>query len=238
MIARESADPWRMSSSQGLARSFTRVIATATAVWSLGLVAKIAHQSAILARPPQKVFDGAESGTGAPAISATEEWAGFAARALETPATLAVAALAALALGSLIIVARGSSNRCGATVIALALYGALALSSGVTQSLFASGDDGVTIWQIGFEVVVLLGMAALGWRWIEEVALAAALGPREDPHAIDAKTDREAAEDAERGPSGRGFSRHLNKALGERKEPDAGLSGAGSPIPRVMPEDD
>lgn len=227
-----------MSSHQGIARSFTRAIAIATAVGALGLVAKIAHQGAILARPPQKVFDGADGATGAPAISAIEEWAGFAARALETPAMLSVAALAALALGSLIIVARGSSARCGATVIALALYGALALSSEVTRTLFAPSEEGARLPMIAFEAVSLFGVAALAWRWIEEIALAAALGPREDPHAIDAQTDREAAEDAERGPTTRGVSRHLNKALAEQKDRDPGLSGAGSPIPRVMPDDD
>lgn len=227
-----------MSSHQGIARSFTQAIAIATAVGALGLIAQIAHQGAILARPPQKVFDGADGATGAPAISTTEEWAGLAARLLETPSMLSVSALAALALGSLIIVARGSSARCGATVIALALYGALALSSDVTRSLFAPSEEGARLYMIVFEAVALFGVAAIAWRWIEEVALAAALGPREDPHAIDAQTDREAAEDAERGPSTRGHSRHLNKALSERKDQDPGLSGAGSPIPRVMPEDE
>ena len=85
--------------------------------------------------------------------------------------------------------------------------------------------------------------ALLAWRWIEDVALAAAVAPTVDPLAIDARIDNEAAESARNGPISRdSASRQLRGVLGiaSRVEfiEESGLSGRGSPIPRVMPNDE
>ena len=155
---------------------------------------------------------------------------------------IAIGALAFLAVGSVLIVHRSRSERAGATFIALAVWGSLALSQTEIRAILEG--NGHTVWHLAARVGIVVGSLALTWRWIEDIALAASLLPNDDPHPVDRATDEEATHVATLGPSGRGSaSRQLSSALGIRERShgaiaDPGLSGRGSPIPRVMPTHD
>ena len=121
------------------------------------------------------------------------------------------------------------------------LFGSLALGRNEVSPVLARATPSL----VGLAAVVGLVVvsALLAWRWIEDVALAAAVAPTVDPLAIDARIDNEAAESARNGPISRdSASRQLRGVLGiaSRVEfiEESGLSGRGSPIPRVMPNDE
>jgi len=225
---------------RGLSRGISRVIAVATAVWCFGLLARAVETSCVLAG--HGVVDGADASltAGAAVISGVRDVARFTGDALSVPAVLAIAGLAAVSLGSLMVILRSRSDKAGATFAALAVYGALALSRTEISSIL--DHSGHSAWHLAARLGLALGSIALAWRWIEDVALAASLAPDDDPHAVDARTEVEASRLARQGPSTMdASSRRLRDAL-KTQSPlasgEAGLSGRGSPIPRVMPEED
>jgi len=225
---------------RGLSRGIARVIAVATAVWCFGLLARSVETSCVLAG--HGVVDGAETSltAGAAVITGVRDIARFTADALSVPSVLSVAALAAVSLGSILVIVRSRSDKAGATFAALAIYGALALSR--TEIAAILDHSGHSAWHLAARLGLALGSIALAWRWIEDVALAGSLAPNDDPHAVDARTDIEASRVARSGPSTTdAASRRLRDAL--RSETtvsggEPGLSGRGSPIPRVMPDQD
>ena len=227
-----------MTRVRGLSRGVTRVIAVATAVWCLGLLARAVESSCVLAGTG--VVDGAEAGltAGAATITSIREIARFSAELLSVPSVLAAGGLAAVALGSLLVILRSRSDKAGATFAALAVYGALALSRTEITSILDGTSHSVTHMLARLGLVV--GSCVLAWCWIEDVALAASLAPSDDPHEVDPAADREAAHIAKHGPMhGNAASRRLHEVL--RSEPVAnepGLHGRGSPIPRFMPTHD
>lgn len=217
------------SSTAGLARGIMRVGIALVAALDAILVLRVVESACRLSQPAES-----DASTLVPRIGA---WSGVAADAGLAATPPIVAALAALGLGSLFVVVRGSSPRATASVALLALSAALLASPAAVQGVF--GTAGAGLLPIAVRVVIATLLAALAWRWIEEIALAAALAPRVDPLAIDAATDREASEDASRGPGGRdGAARRLDEILSERVAADPlamsreeGILGTGSPIP-------
>jgi hypothetical protein len=226
---------------RGLARGISRVIAVSTAIWSIGLLSRAVENACALAG--QGVAEGTETGFahGTGAINGVGDIARFCADVLVMPSMLAVCGLAAVALGSIFVIVRSRTDRAGATFAALAIYGGLALS----RAEFAWVLDGSSHTLLGMvaRIGLALGGCALAWRWIEDIALAASLEISDDPHAIDARTDLEAARLAKRGPSTTdNASRRLQSAL-KAEAPltggnEPGLHGRGSPIPRVLPDQD
>lgn len=221
-------------------RGVTRVIAVATAVWCLALLARAVESSCVIAGAG--VVDGSDSAltAGAAVITGIRDVARFVAEALVLPAVLAVSALAAVALGSILVIVRSATDRAGATFAALAIFGAFAISRNELQAML--DGSGHTVLHMLARLGLVAGTCALAWRWIEDVALAASLTADEDPHHVDAAHDREAARIAKHGPaSGDAASRRLREVLkSETIAPanEPGLHGRGSPIPRMMPSDD
>lgn len=235
----------------GLARALSRAIALSTAIWCLGVLARAGETACRLATHGAGKPDHPEATNlaeaGSPGTIALGRAFSSAADLLLTPSLVAAGALAGLALASFLIIIRGRSVRAGATTLALAAFAGFALAGSETRALLSVVEPS---W-IGVVArgAIAVASAVLAWRWIEDVALAAALVPLVDPHAIDAELDREAAAAASRGLDDRdAASRRLDRALGgsagvgriERlvaaEEPH--LHGQGSPIPRFMPEDD
>lgn len=222
------------------ARGLNRTIVIATIAWCTGLGTVIAAQATALSQPTPVALEAGIAGTNqTQTIEKTSEWATFIADAARTPSMLAAAALAAVAVGSLVVIGRSSGGRAGAATVALGVYGALALNREELLGLLDASNP--TVGAIVLRSVLLLACAVLAWRWMDDVALGAALTPAEDPHAVDGATDREAAHVAKEGPKDRDHSgRRLREAIGVesvvRDEP--GLHGHGSPIPRTMPDDD
>jgi len=231
-----------MTRLRGSARGLSHVIAVATAVWCLGLLARAVETSCVIAGMGVVDTPATPPTAGAPAIHGVGGIARDVADLLSMPSGLAIGALAFLAVGSVLIVHRSRSERAGATFIALAVWGSLALSQTEIRAILEG--NGHTVWHLAARVGIVVGSLALTWRWIEDIALAASLLPNDDPHPVDRATDEEATHVATLGPSGRGSaSRQLSSALGIRERShgaiaDPGLSGRGSPIPRVMPTHD
>ena len=225
---------------RGLSRGISRVIAVATAVWCFGLLARAVESSCVLAG--HGVVDGDEAAltSGAAVITGVRDIARFAGDALSVPAVLAIAGLAAVSLGSLMVILRSRSDKAGATFAALAVYGALALSRTEIASIL--DHSGHSAWHLAARLGLAVGSIALAWRRIEDVALAASMAPDDDPHAVDARTDVEASRLARQGPANiDASSRRLRDALKSETTvmgADSGLSGRGSPIPRVLPDQD
>lgn len=226
-----------MHRNRGLARGISRVIAIGTAIWCFGLLARAVETSCVIAG--SGVVNEGDAGltAGAAAISGIRDVARFTADAMSVPSVLAIGGLAAVALGSLMVIVRSRSDKAGATFAALALYGALAISR--TEVVAILDGSGQSIWHMLARLGLVAGSCALAWRWVEDVALASSLAPSDDPHEIDARTDREAAHIARNGPlTTDASSRRLRDALKMETTVGAaepGLHGRGSPIPRVMP---
>jgi hypothetical protein len=221
--------------SPNYARGLNRAIVIATGVWCLGLAATIAAQATMLSQPAPVALESAVAGTNTvDTIEKTSEWSAFIADAMRTPALLAASALAAIAIGSLVVVSRSTGGRAGAATIALGVYGALALNRSELLGILDVASPSIAM--IAMRTVFLVACALLSWRWMDDISLGAALTPAEDPHGIDAATDREAANVGREGAVGRDrSSRRLQVAMAT-DEP--GLHGHGSPIPRTMPDDD
>jgi hypothetical protein len=137
------------------------------------------------------------------------------------------------------VLVRSRSERFGATFAALALYGALALSR--TEVAGVLDGSGQSAWYLAARIGLVIGSCALAWNWIEDVSLAGAIGPSDDPHEVPSRIEVEAAHVARTGPSTTdAASRRLRDALvGETKrQTTVGLHGHGSPIPRVLPDQD
>jgi hypothetical protein len=235
----------------GLAQALSRAIALATVVWCLGVLARAGETACRLATHGTQAPEGepatSVAASGSPGTIALGRAFSSAAELLLTPSLVAAGALAGLALASFLIIIRGRSVRAGATTLALAAFAGFALAGSETRALLSVVEPSwIGVVSRG---AIAVASAVLAWRWIEDVALAAALVPLVDPHAIDAELDREAAAAASRGLDGRdAASRRLDRALGgvpgvgrierlvEAEEPH--LHGQGSPIPRFMPEDD
>lgn len=235
----------------GLARALSRAIALSTAIWCLGVLARAGETACRLAtqgtNDPGHGDGASVAQSGTPGTIALGRALSSAADLLLTPAMLAAGALAGLAVASFLIIVRGRSVRAGATTLALAAFAGFALAGSETRALLAVVEPS---WLgVLARVAIAVASAVLAWRWIEDVALAAALVPLVDPMAIDAELDREAAAAASRGVDARdAASRRLDHALGgsssagriermvEAEEPH--LHGQGSPIPRFMPSDE
>jgi hypothetical protein len=217
------------SATAGIARGVIRIGIALVAALDAILVLRVIESGCRLSQPLET-----DATTLVPRIGA---WSGVAADAGLAAAPSVLAALAALSLASLLVIVRGASPRATATVALLALTAAFLASPGAVFGVF--GPGGAAILAIAFRTVIAVLLAVLAWRWIEELALAAALAPRVDPHAIDATTDREASEDAIRGPGARdGAARRLDEVLSERvvsasvaSSRESGMLGTGSPIP-------
>ena len=225
-----------MTRLRGLSRGVSRVIALATAVLCAGLLARAVHTSCIIAAHGVTPGSAEDLTAGAAVIGTVGDFARMAADVLSVPSMLAVAALAAVALGSLLVVVRSQSDRAGATFFALAVFAALTLSR--TEARAMLDDGGHTAWHLAARIGLAIGVCVLAWRWIEDVALASSLLPSDDPHAVDAAADREAEHIATHGPlSTDAASRRLRQALRAESKEDAepALHGRGSPVPRVMP---
>lgn len=230
----------------GLARALTRAIALATAIWCLGIVARAGEAACRLAGAGPEAAKGPDA-AGVPAVVALTRAMTSAADLLLTPSLLATGALAGLAVASFLVIIRGRSLRAGATTLALGLFAGFALGGAETRALLSVVEPG---WfAIGSRVAIAVASAAIAWRWIEDVSLAAALVPLVDPHAIDAALDQEAAAAASRGFDDRdAATRRLDRVLGEGggggrierivEATEPHLHGQGSPIPRTMPADD
>lgn len=213
----------------GLARGIIRIGLALVAALDAILVLRVVESGCRLSQPSES-----DAPSLVPRIGA---WSGVAADAGLAAAPSILAALAALGLASLLVVVRGASPRATTTVALLALSAAFLASPAAIHGVFGPGGAGLLA--IALRTVIAVLLAVLAWRWIEELALAAALAPRIDPHAIDATTDREATEDAVRGPGGRdGAARRLDEVLSERVvgvpavlPREGGILGTGSPIP-------
>ncbi len=236
---------------EGLARGLSRTISAATALWSVALIARVAQiacdlsggREALASHAAQK---GDSANAGLPAIASVSSWCGMVADTLAAPAFLATGALAALALASFMVIMRGRSVRAGATTVALALYATLLVSRDEARGLLGTVDP--SMFALLVRAAVAVGCVCLAWRWIEDVALAAALAPKVDPLSIDEATEREATLAGVRGmDTSDAVSRRLDRALQrpsaqqhefESIQSEPGLHGKGSPIPRMMPSDD
>jgi hypothetical protein len=227
--ARASRPAVAASATAGLARGIIRIGLALVAALDATLVLRVVETGCRLSQPAET-----DAASLVPRLGA---WSGVAADAGLAACPSILAALAALSLASLLVVVRGSSPRATTTVALLALTAAFLASPAAVHGVFGPGSVGVLA--IAFRIVIAVLLAVLAWRWIEELALAAALAPRVDPHSIDAATDREASEDALRGPGGRdGAARRLDEVLSERvvsasvsSQREGGMLGTGSPIP-------
>lgn len=225
----------------GMARALTRAIVCTALVWCLSPLARAIEIACVLASvgAPQTTTN--DAAVGVPLIGRIGAAAGVAADAMVPLSMFAMSGLAALALASFFIVVRTQSPRAGAVLTALVLFGSLALGRNEVGPVLARATPSLVALAAVVGLVVV--SALLAWRWIEDVALAAAVAPTVDPLAIDARIDNEAAESARNGPISRdSASRQLRGVLGiaSRVEfiEESGLSGRGSPIPRVMPNDE
>lgn len=226
--------------SENLARSLIRVIWVSTAVWVLLPMTKTV-QLACLLGVGDPLAPAARSDDGL-LIARLAEWSGMLALGLSPVSTFAVGSLVALALACLLIEARSVAPRVGATIVALALYGGVALNLVEIREAMLALTPGL----VGIAVSILMAMSSLilAWRWVENVALSAALLPREDPLAISPEVDAEAGSRAQRGVDAVNMSTSRLTGAFQRfvressmaEEP--GLSGRGSPIPRRLPEDE
>ena len=226
-----------MNRVRGQARGISRVVALTTAVWCLGLLARAVETSCVVAGSGIAPDSSSGLDAGAASITGIRDMARFTADLMVIPSSLAVAGLAAVALGSLIVLVRSNSDRAGATFAALALYGALAMSRTEIDGVLSGSSH--SVWFMVARLGLVAGSCALAWRWIEDISLAGAPAPSDDPHEIDIRTDREAAHVARTGPSTQdASSRRLRDALiGEgKRQTTVGLHGHGSPIPRVLPD--
>lgn len=226
--------------SEHLARTLIRVIWVCTAVWALLPFAKAVELACRLGvgdplAPAAKSDDGA-------IITRVAEWSGVLANAVAPVATFAVGALAALALACLMIEVRSVTSRVGATVAALALYGGAAIQvTEIRESMLALAPGFLGV---GVSVAIVTASLVLAWRWVENLALAAALPAREDPLAISAEIDFEAGSRAHRGvdsvnSSAARLAGALHRVVGESAAAEGdGLSGRGSPIPKRLPDDE
>ena len=223
-----------------LARTLIRMIWVCTATWVVLPVAKAVELACMLGvGDPLAAAAKSEDGT---LITRVAEWSGVLASAVSPVATFAVGALVALALASLAIEVRSITPRVGATIAALALYGGPAVQAAEIREGLLALAPGLR----GIAVAITIGVASLvlAWRWVENVALAAALPAREDPLAVSAEVDREAGSRAHRGvdsvnTSASRLAGAFHRVVGEPvSEEDAGLSGRGSPIPRRVPDDE
>ena len=236
---------------EGLARGVSRTISAASALWCLALTARVAQIACDLAggreASAQHVGDqSASTNAGLPAIASVSSWCAMVADTLAAPAFLATGALAALALASFMVIIRGRSVRAGATTVALALYATLLVSRDEARGLLATTDP--SMFALLVRAAIAVGCVCLAWRWVEDVALAAALAPKEDPLSIDEATEREATLAGARGmDSSDAASRRLDRVLHRPSaqqqgidsiQAEPGLHGKGSPIPRMMPSDD
>lgn len=159
------------------------------------------------------------------------------------------AALGALALGSLLVIAAGRSPRAGATVTSLAISAALVASAESVGETFRSlSAHWLSLVSIAISLAALV---VLVWRWIEDLALAAALAARVDAmrmvqtadQAMMRAVDSEASLVSERGielhdSASRVLARVLvseesSASAAQRAEPDpiSPLIGFGSPLP-------
>jgi len=226
--------------SEHLARTLIRMIWVCSAIWVMLPVAKAVELACVLG-VGDPLAAAAKSADGA-FITRLAEWSGVLAKAVSPVATFAVGALVALALASLAIEVRSIAPRVGATISALALYGGTAVqATEIREGLlaFAPGFLGISV-----AITIAIASLVLAWRWVENVALAAALPIREDPLAISAEVDLEAGTRAHRGVDSvntsasrlaGAFHRVVSEPVAEQ---DAGLSGRGSPIPRRLPDDE
>lgn len=224
---------------QGQAHGISRVIAVATAVWCLGLLARAVETSCVVASNGIAPEASGSMDAGTATITGIRDVARYIADLMTIPSSLAIAALATVALGSLMVIVRSRSERAGATFAALAIYGALALSR--TEVAGILDGTAQSVWYMAARIGLVIGSCALAWRWIEDISLAGAIGPSEDPHAIDARFEREANLAARAGPSTNdAASRRLRDVvIGEgKRQSTVGLHGHGSPIPRVLPDQD
>lgn len=224
---------------RGQAHGISRVVAVATAALTIGLLSRAVENACVIASSGIAPDAASNMDAGAATITGIRDIARFTADAMTIPSTLAVAALATVALGSIMVLVRSRSERAGATFAALALYGALALS----RTEVASVLDGTnhSVWYLAARLGLVAGSCVLAWRWIEDISLAGAIGPSEDPHEVSSRIELEAAHVARTGPSTTdAASRRLRDALvGETKrQTTVGLHGHGSPIPRVLPDQD
>jgi hypothetical protein len=218
---------------RGQAHGISRVIAVATAVWCLGLLARAVETSCVIAGNGIAPEAGGDMDAGVATITGIRDVARYIADVMTIPSSLAIAALATVALGSLMVIVRSRSERAGATFAALAVYGALALSR--TEVAGILDGAGQSAWFLAARLGLVLGSCALAWRWIEDISLAGAIGPSDD------RADLEAAHVARTGPSTTdAASRRLRDVvIGEgKRQSTVGLHGHGSPIPRVLPDQD
>ncbi len=225
----------------GMARGLTRAIVCTALVWCLSPLARAIEIACVLASADAPRAATSEASVGVPLITRIGSAAGVAADALVPISMFAIGGLAALALASFFLIARTQSPRAGAALTALVLFGSLSLGRDEVTPVLASATPSLVALAAAVGLVAI--SALLAWRWIEDVALAAAVAPIADPLAIDPRIDLEAAESARMGPISRdSASRHLRGALGLTGRidlvEDPGLSGRGSPIPRVMPDDE
>ena len=224
---------------RGQAHGISRVIAVATAVWCLGLLARAVETSCVIASNGIAPEASGNMDAGTATITGIRDVARYIADLMTIPSSLAIAALATVALGSLMVIVRSRSERAGATFAALAVYGALALSR--TEVAGILDGTAQSVWYMAARIGLVIGSCALAWRWIEDISLAGAIGPSDDPHEVDARFDTEAAHVARTGPSTTdAASRRLRDVvIGEgKRQTTVGLHGHGSPIPRVLPDQD
>lgn len=224
---------------RGQASGISRVIAFATGAWCIALLARAVETACVLAGSGIAPDPVGNMDAGAATITGIRDIARFTADTMTIPATLAIAGLATVALGSILILVRSRSERAGATFAALALYGALALSRTEVAGILDGGSH--SAWYLIARLGLVAGGCALAWRWIEDVSLAGAIGPSDDPHEVSSRIEIEAAHVARTGPSTTdASSRRLRDAIvGETKrQTTVGLHGHGSPIPRVLPDQD
>jgi hypothetical protein len=177
-------------------------------------------------------------------ITRAADWSGVLANAVAPVAAFAVGALAALALACLMIEVRSVTSRVGATVAALALYGGAAIQvTEIREAMLALAPGFLGV---GVSIAIMTASLVLAWRWVENLALAAALPARVDPLAISAEVDFEAGSRAHRGvdsvnSSAARLAGAFHRVVGESSTGEGdgdGLSGRGSPIPKRLPDDE
>ena len=151
-----------MTRLRGLSRGVSRVIALATAVLCAGLLARAVHSSCVIAAHGVHPGSAEDLTAGAAVIGTVGEFARTAADFLSLPALLSIAALAAVALGSLLVVVRSQSDRAGATFFALAVFAALTLSR--TEARTMLDDGGHTAWHLAARIGLAVGVCVLAWR--------------------------------------------------------------------------
>lgn len=239
-IVPNRVDRISMSPLDGLARGLTRGIVCAGVIWCAAPLARAIEVSCALASGEVTPPTTGVTEAGVPLIARIGEMSGVLADGLVSVSLLAGSALAALALGSFFVIVRGCSPRAGAATASLAIFGSIAFAREDMGAVLATNS--ASILHILVPVLIVIASALICWRWIEDVALAAALAPAVDPLSIDAATDHEASDSARKGPIARdAASRQLRGALGFSGSSEVidepGLHGRGSPIPRVMPDD-